>query len=77
MLEAVGAKVRLLRRVREGSLTLGDIPEGVDTDFQLIGCESGFFTGLSIEIDERPEPGRFATNDGDHERKPQRPCPDK
>jgi 23S rRNA pseudouridine2605 synthase len=28
MFEAVGCKVALLRRVREGALSLGDLPEG-------------------------------------------------
>ena len=28
MLEGVGARVTVLRRVREGTLTLGDLPEG-------------------------------------------------
>jgi len=46
---------------------LCNVPQRMDADLQAIGRMSLALSGFSIEIDQRPEAPRFATDDRDHQ----------
>ena len=48
---------------------VGDIAEGVDADFELLGGVAGALAGFAVEVDEGTEAVRLAADDGDHKRK--------
>ncbi len=48
---------------------VGDVAEGVDADFELLGCVACAVAGFAVEVDEGAEAVGFAADDGDHERK--------
>lgn len=54
----------------------GHVPGRVHTDHKLFGTEAGTLPGFAIQIDERPEPARLASDDSDHQRKAERPGTD-
>jgi len=47
---------------------VGDVAEGVDADFELLGCVAGALAGFAVEVDEGAEAVGLAADDGDHER---------
>jgi hypothetical protein len=49
-------------------VSVGNVAEGVDADFELLGGVTGTLTGYTVEVNKRAEAMRFAANDSDHER---------
>lgn len=53
---------RLLSRIN-------DVAQRMNADFELVGCMSRAPSIFPIDVNERTEPPRLATNDSDHQRK--------
>jgi hypothetical protein len=67
----LGEGFRVAGKEVVGGLLVGvsDVAEGVDADFEGLGCVAGTQASGAVEFDERAEAEGFAADDGDHEGK--------